>query len=55
MNELDEIVLAKVKLYRLLLSMEASELTNNEIELMALLAGDSGIQRVFDKKMEVKK
>lgn len=46
-----KIIKYKIKLYHELLNIPVIQLTDNEIELMSLLANDNDIQEIFNKKV----
>lgn len=47
---MEDIKIAKVNLYKLLLMKDTNKLTNNEIELMYYLSKDSQIQEMLNDR-----
>ena len=45
----DEILDAKKSLYLLLLKLDSNKITDNELDIMCLLAKDTQIQELFNK------
>lgn len=46
------LLLAKIKLYKLLLKKDANEISNSEATLLVALAGDDGIQGIIRTNFE---
>ncbi len=50
----EQVIQAKIELYSNLLNLPDTEMTENELDIMLLLAGDADIQKVLQDNLKSK-